>query len=561
MDAKKVLVLTYKPQVEFGWAEDLKTHVDFDGWEYFYAKDFGTASTIDLPGEATTEVLFASFQDLNDMSKTKWKNIAKYNFDLLIIDEQHYGLSTPKAQKTLESLSFNRILEVSGTPLHALMSGKFLDEEIYSWTYADEQRCRRIEQESGWASEIYRWLPSMKFMVFEVSDEAKTLTASYTEDEGFTMQKMFGSEDGETFIDQSAVTLWLEAAYGIKGHKTQSPVRQYNSDHMVWKLPSVNACRAMEKLLASKEYVKHVPVVVSGTQGASLIDVKNSIQRFDKTVTLTCGSLMTGTTVPQWDVIFMLDGGVSPQDYFQTIFRVQSSNQSAGKEQCVVVDYNPQRNLEMIYEYAIILSQPTRNTPREMITEFLDFAPVLDHTGNKPVPIDVEHIIEAVAHNTNIIEKFGCYKNFQFNNVTDDIVSLLQHIDADVNSNRTIEVNNNGLRMGNNRSGPITPTTKNAPVIDMSEKVKDDIRQRAITMIKRLPNYIWLSGSKAENLEELLTAPDTDTFINEVGISPADLQTLYDSNFLNTQRVNLCIMSYQLTQRKLFPELTTSQPI
>ena len=163
----KVLVLTYKPTVEAGWEEDLRKHVDFDGWEYTYAKNFDKNNPVEL-GDADVEVLFASFQDLNKMGKDKWKNIKKYHFDMVIIDEQHYGTQTENAQKTLETISFDRILEVSGTPLHALMSGKFMDDEIYHWSYADEQRKRLAEKKSGWTTYIYRWLPVMKFMVFEV---------------------------------------------------------------------------------------------------------------------------------------------------------------------------------------------------------------------------------------------------------------------------------------------------------------------------------------------------------------------------------------------------------
>ena len=39
MDLKKVLVLTFKPAVESAWDEDLKTHVDFERWQFISNKD------------------------------------------------------------------------------------------------------------------------------------------------------------------------------------------------------------------------------------------------------------------------------------------------------------------------------------------------------------------------------------------------------------------------------------------------------------------------------------------------------------------------------------------
>jgi hypothetical protein len=538
----KILVLTYKPAVESGWAKDLADHVDFDGWEYTYAKNFDKTNPVTL-GDAKCEVLFASFQDLNEMSKEKWKNIKNYHFDMVIIDEQHYGTQTENAQKTLASISYDRILEVSGTPLHALMSGKFLDNEIYSWTYADEQRKRQLEEDAGWTTDIYRWLPVMQFMVFQLSDEAKAQCSFYEDVEGFTMQKMFASNDGETFIDEAAVTLWLEEAYGIKGHKNKSPVRQYNSDHMVWKLPSVASCTAMEKLLRKLGYVKHIPLVVSGTKGADLSSVKQHIKRFDKTVTLTCGSLMTGTTVPEWDMIFMLEGGISAQDYFQTIFRVQSSNPKAAKEICYVVDYNPQRNLQMIYDYAFVQSTVNNKSIQQNISEFLDFAPIMDHTGNKPVQKNVDKVLNAIAHTSNALEKFGSGFNINFNNVTQDVKDILNPVKQDANSKREAEVNNNNIELGKNKSTAGKKGTQTT--INVTAKEQRELQQKAITVVKSIPNYLWLETKKVDNIDHILYINNTEMFEREVGISTEGFKKLCNSQFVNTKRVNQCILAFQ----------------
>jgi len=538
----KVLVLTYKPAVQTGWSEDLQNHVDFDGWKYYFAGNYNRTNPVTLDDDADVEVLFASFQDLNDIQKAKWTNINNYLFDMVVIDEQHYGLQTERAQETLDAISFDRILEVSGTPLHSLMSGKFLDNEIYSWTYADEQRKRQLEKDTDWTTEIYRWLPVMQFMVFQVSDEAKAQCSFYEDVEGFTMQKWFASNNGETFIDEAAVTLWLEEAYGTKGHKNKSPVRQYNSDHMVWKLPSVASCTAMEKLLKKLGYIKHVPLVVSGG-GADLKGVKQHIERFDKTVTLTCGSLMTGTTVPQWDMIFMLDGGSSAQDYFQTIFRVQSSNKDAGKEMCYVVDYNPQRNLQMIYDYAFVQSTVNDKSVQQNISEFLDFAPIMDHTGNKPVQKNIDEVLDAIAHTSNALEKFGSGFNVNFSNVTQDVKDILNPVKQDANSKRDAEVNNNNIDLGKNKNNAAKIGKQNRT--NVTAKEQRELQQKAVTVIKSIPNYLWLETEKVDNIDDILYINNTEMFEREVAISIEDFKKLCKTQFVNTKRVNQCILSFQ----------------
>lgn len=549
LNVESILVLTYKPQVQDGWAEDLERHVDFDSWNYAYAKNFNNVSPVVLDTNSRVNVIFASFQDLNEMNKAKWKYIKNYKFDLVIIDEQHYGIETEKAKSTLSAINYDRILEVSGTPLHALLSGKFFENEIYSWTYADEQRKRQIEKDTNWASEIYRWLPVMQFMIFKVSDEARALCSHYDESEGFTMQKMFASEDGVDFIDNAAVKLWLENVYGVNIHKNQSPIRQNNSDHMIWKLPSVNSCHAMEALLKKTAWVKHVPVVVSGSAGTDLAGVKNAIQRFDKTVTLTCGSLMTGTTVPEWDTIFMLDGGSSAQDYFQTIFRVQSANKAAGKENCFVVDYNPQRNLQMIYEYAFVQSTVNGKSPQTNTQEFLNFAPVIDHTGNKPVRKNVNDLLNAIAHTANAIEKFGSGLNIRFDKMSDDVISILDPVRQDTKVTREIEVNSNDLTQGKNKTTSPKDSKKEP---ELTRKQIREIQQKAITVVQKLPNYLWLENKHIDTLQDIIYVNNSVTFKREVGISVDDLRELCDLEFLNTKRINLCIMAYQQLQKQLF---------
>lgn len=543
----KVLVLTYKPTVEAGWEEDLRKHVDFDGWGYTYAKGFDKNNHVEL-GDADVEVLFASFQDLNKMDKDKWKNIKNYHFDMVIIDEQHYGTQTENAQKTLETISFDRILEVSGTPLHALMSGKFMDDEIYSWTYADEQRKRLAEKKSDWATDIYRWLPVMKFMVFEINEDAKKQCSFYDDVEGFTMNKMFASDDGETFIDEAAVTMWLEQVYQV-GHKNKSPIRSKegkNSNHMVWKLPSVNSCLAMERLLKRLDYVKHVPKNVSGPKGDDLSGVKKHIRKHDKTVTLTCGSLMTGTTVPEWDMIFMLDSGSSAQEYFQTIFRVQSMNKAAGKEMCYVVDYNPQRNIQMIYNYSDVQSDVNGKSTQQNVQEFLDFAPILDHTGNKPVAKKIDDILSIITPATEA-ENFRSRSNFDARNPTQEIIDILSDVKQDTKSEKSVEVNDNGIGIGTNKT---KNENRKQPTVDQTSKQQRELEQKATTVIKSIPKYLWLETKKVDNINDIVYINNTALFEREVGITIEDFEKLWNVGFLKEKKINRRISSFQQVLKK-----------
>ena len=93
-----------------------------------------------------------------------------------------------------------------------------------------------------------------------------------------------------------------------------------------------------------------------------------------KTITLSCGKLTTGVTVPQWSSILMLRNLKSPETYFQAAFRVQSpwsiknpngddpNEEEIFKPNCFVFDFAPTRALQQVAWYGIGLS-PERTEP------------------------------------------------------------------------------------------------------------------------------------------------------------------------------------------------------
>lgn len=546
-NAKRVLVLTYKPSVDASWREDLETHVDYEGWKYYSAKDdFNNKNPIMLTGEHKVEILFGSFQDANEFTKEKWKHALKYHYDIVIIDEMHYGSATERAKETLAQFSYNKVLYVSGTPLKALMSGEFLDEEIYTWSYADEQAKRKVEKDNNWETEVYRWLPVMNFHTYEISEEAKKQTRYYEEEEGFTMTKMFGSEDGETFIDDSAVKLFLDQVFGIGVKKTQSPIRTHAVDHMLWVLPpNVKSATAMSKMLKKRVGNEYEIINVAGDNVRSLTKVKQLISRNEKTITVTCGRFNTGVTVREWDMIVMLDDTRAPETYFQTIFRGGSPDSKRQKEEFYVVDFNPQRCLEMIYEYADITAKPEQST-QDAVREFLDFAPVLDHSGNKPVKVNVDTVLNMMAETGGYAERFG--SNVMLNwALLDDVADKFYGIDPDKNSKQSSDISDNGLAPGKNYNSQGKEKTK--AEIDQELKEARELRQRVITMMRRLPTYLFLEENKIDSIKDILYTNNVELFNDTVGLPIEDFKELC-SGFIKTERLNRCIMAYNQIESK-----------
>lgn len=536
---KRVLVITYKPAVDASWREDMETHVDFNDWVYRSAKEFDAKNPIQLDG-TNTEILFTSFQDFNDFEKDKWKFAKNYHYDLVVIDEMHYGSKTERAQESLAQLSYDRILYVSGTPLKALMSGEFLEEEIYTWSYPDEQAKRKLEQDNNWDTEIYRWLPAMKFHTFEVSEDAKRQTSCYSDDEGFTMTKMFSSDDGEKFIDQSAVQLFLDQVFGIGVRKTQSPIRTHAVDHMLFVMPAnVKSATAMSKLLEKRVGNDYKVINVAGDNVTKLEEVRNLIRRNQKTITVTCGRFNTGVTVPEWDMVMMLDDTRAPETYFQTIFRCQSPDKQREKELCSVIDFNPQRCLEMIYEFADITAKKGQST-QQNVRQFLEFAPVLDHSGNKPVEVDTDKVLNMMASTGGYVERFG--SSFMLNwTLLDKVANKFYGIDPEKNVKVSSQVSDNDLDPGKNYESNNQQRSKSAP--DPTEEERKELKQKITTMMRRLPTYLLLETNKIDCVEDILYNNNEELFTETVGISIQSFKELCNG-FIKTERLDRCIMAF-----------------
>ena len=169
---KKILILTFKPAVQSAWEEDIKTHVDFEGWQFISRNSDLTWETAN---KSKPIVCFGSFQDYlqtNESGGIKSKNewVHATHWDLVIFDEYHFGAWRDKARKLFEMededdydsfdtekyknelalvydesflpITTSRYLYLSGTPFRALNSGEFIEDQIYNWTYSDEQRAK-----------------------------------------------------------------------------------------------------------------------------------------------------------------------------------------------------------------------------------------------------------------------------------------------------------------------------------------------------------------------------------------------------------------------------------
>ena len=153
MGWRRLLVLTFKPAVQSAWEEDLKRHIDFEGWQFISPGGL----TYEEADESKPFVCFGSFQDYLGKNKStggiKTKNewVHALNWDCVILDEYHYGAWRENAKDLFEAedkqeaalalgeglkdydeetmpITTHGYLYLSGTPFRAIASGEFIEE-------------------------------------------------------------------------------------------------------------------------------------------------------------------------------------------------------------------------------------------------------------------------------------------------------------------------------------------------------------------------------------------------------------------------------------------------
>ncbi|MCP9468886.1 MAG: hypothetical protein NNA31_02680 [Nitrospira sp.] len=442
LGAKRVLVVTFKPAVEDAWQTDLESHVDFDGWQYM-SRNSGSDPT--RVSAKKPLVYFGSFQDLlgrdaagNIKPKNEW--LHKVKWDLVVFDEYHFGAWRETAQELFEGeeeavarkeaklecadgladinedlavlseketeflpITTKAYLYLSGTPFRALATGEFIEEQIFNWTYTDEQRAKEeFARKHPGAPNPYAALPQLRLLTYQMPDELLAIASGGEFDE-FDLNEFFaatGTGKAAQLKHKSDVQKWLDiirGQYAPKSHehlKTGTrPPFPYSDvrllpylQHSFWFLPNVAACHAMANLLAEKHntfWHDYTVVVAAGAQAGIGLDAMPPVRRaigsgFDtKTITLSCGKLTTGVTLPQWSSILMLRNLNSPETYFQAAFRVQSpwsiknpngddpNAEEILKPVCFVFDFAPTRALRQLSDTVSGLrpTSRTRKTP------------------------------------------------------------------------------------------------------------------------------------------------------------------------------------------------------
>lgn len=618
---KKILVLTFKPAVQSAWEEDLQTHVDFIGWQFISRNGL----SLEEADPNRPIVCFGSFQDYlgkNEAGGIKARNewVHATNWDCVIFDEYHYGAWRENAKELFEAedkrekefgegigmdyfdeeimpITTNHYLYLSGTPFRAIASGEFIEEQIYNWTYSDEQRAKESWED---INNPYAALPRMVMLTYQLPDSIRQI-AMQGEFNEFDLNVFFSAEGvgrNARFNYEDEVQKWLDLIRGsfaetsvdnLKMGAKKPPLPFSHApllrvlNHTFWFLPTVAACNAMANLLKQKNnqfYHDYTVVVAAGTTAgfgvAALPPVQDAMTDNpleSKTITLSCGKLTTGVSVKPWTGIFMLRNSSSPETYFQAAFRVQTpwtimnpdskspNKEEILKDECYVFDFAPDRALRQIAEYSCRLNVNETN-PEKKVEEFIHFLPVLAYDGSLMKQIDAAGVLDMAMSGTTATLLARRWESALLVNVDNDTLKRLMSNKDAMDALMSIE----GFRNLNqdietiiNKSEAVKKAKKEANEKDLSKKEKKEltdeekeykslrkqIQDKLIKFATRVPVFLYLTDYRERCLKDVITKLEPGLFKKVTGLNVKDFELLVSLGVFNSALMNDAVYKFK----------------
>ena len=416
---EKSLILTHRPVVDAGWFEDFGKifydRVDFNYGSKNKGKSFAALEK-EFKKDKAHYIYFASMQDLRGSSLVgggfdKNNELFGTDWDFIIVDEAHEGTQTELGQNVLTALAKEKtkVLHLSGTPFNLL--DHYKEEEIYTWDYVMEQKAKKEWDEVHFGDpNPYSSLPKLNIFTFNLG---KLLSKYADEEVAFNFREFFRVDEHSNFVHEKDVKSFLDII--CKADKdTNYPysTKEYrdNFRHSLWMVPGVKEARALSALLQSHPVFGHFEIVNVAGDGDEEEKENDALKKVQKaitskphetySITLSCGRLTTGVSVPAWTAVFMLAGSynTSAANYMQTIFRVQTPATIDGKvkEECFVFDFAPDRTLKVIAEAAKISAKAgkTSTEDRTVMGDFLNFCPIISVDGSRMETYNVEKLLE-----------------------------------------------------------------------------------------------------------------------------------------------------------------------
>ena len=574
LNAAKILIVTNRPAIANSWYNDYVKFLGTASGYYFVSNVDGVKNKkyvlsrekyITLMGQPNHKgcIEFVSLQDLKGSiyfggAYDKLQEVAKLEWDVLVIDEAHEGVDTYKTDVAFDHIKRKYTLHLSGTPFKALANEKFPEKAIFNWTYADEQKAKQEWDTSSEEENPYANLPRLNLFTYKMSDIVRDRVEKGADfnDDGeneayyWDLNEFFKTNASGNFIHNEAVDKFLDALTTQEKFPFSTQELRDELKHTLWLLKYVKSAKALAKKLKEHPVFKNYEIILAAGDGRlddegnsddevainntiknSYDKVVNAIKNNDKTITISVGQLTTGITIPEWTAVMMLSNVKSPALYMQSAFRAQNpclfniNGQAVRKENAYVFDFDPARTLTIVEEFANDLISNTANgrgdsdTRKQNVRELLNFFPVYgEDDKGEMIALDAEKVlsIPRAIHAREVV-RCGFMSNFLFQNIGNifnapkEVLDIIQKfeptkeavgIDSHTKDELNIDENGNVVIPQDKIIGTATDI--------FGAQMYGNIEQSLMNTVEDIQNEHNKTNKKDEQLEKLLNTFHTN---------------------------------------------------
>lgn len=572
--------------------------------------------------------------------------------DLLIIDETHFGARAEEFGKVLgttEKKSISKVeksngyddsvddlenqikvffpkvkLHLSGTPYRILLDNEFESDDIvgmvqYSDIINEKEKWDRENLENDEWENPYYGFPQMIRFAFNLNESAKAKLAglknngySYDLDELFAPESTSKTDAKHNQFKNKAEVLDLLRA--IDGSKEDENIFSFlNYDkikqgsmcrHIVMVLPFCASCDAMENLLKTEQFNNLNDYEIINIAGFDseramnrpdyAVHVKEKIEKFEsegeKTISLTVGKMLTGSTVKEWDTMIFLRNTSSPQDYDQAIFRLQSQYVKTIKEsviepvemtsdetkevstsstivnriikrdmkpQTILVDFDPVRMYTLQHKKSLIANINKAERGNEVldakIKRELEIAPIIFMNHSKLSRVEAQDIVDTIrnynANKSMMDETFDIEIDQRI--FEDDSIRLIIEKQPEVTAKGIkFDVSAYGSEYDGDDIDTLEPQAagdtepQNAEKADNPQNEEDDSKKLATKLqgyYFKLLLFVFISEKDERSVSDIIVNIEADTDGKRIG---KNLQINVEDLKLVRDKINPQILSY-----------------
>jgi superfamily II DNA or RNA helicase len=514
---KNTLILTSYPILNHQWSETISNSKGFSDFEIIIGSE---VDEIKL-SKNKNSILLLSLQDVKGgdevFGKDKFKNIKDIIFDIVLIDEVHYGVETLKTDEFFKKLNYERILGLSATPTKNLICGRFSNDQIHSYNLSEENKLKNLYPD------LYPY-PKINFLLWNLSQEEKNNLKYFKEEEGFKFDKFFRIENDDFYYKSDVIYLFkkligdkdtckrdkLGTSYPFKNSGMFSSVRT-----ILLYLPNISAQYKLKEILEELESYDDFNIHITNSQEYSSKKLMNKIKRDFKSgdkrsLIIAVDQLTTGITLDDCDMVSFMNDTKSMDKYIQTSFRPQSPKK--GKLNCWVLDLNAARSVRLLFEYTKVITLNNNKSLTQNVSEFVECVNIFNRIEGEFKEVDVDGFNQ--EYMKSILER----PRFNQNAIFIDRISDKSMISALLNfglgggsqSDITQKLNPDGIDSGKTKTTEKT-SSKESEKVDKNESKKYlEIAKDILDKTMLLPIF---TNFKYDNIDDCLFNLETDQTI------------------------------------------------